>query len=218
MKFTRTSTKALVAAGVSAAVIGSGAAAYAIFDAATSVGAAPASTPTVAAVPPSTGQLAAARVKAGTSAGTGASGRTAARRQLGHLVIGEVTSVSSSGGAAGVGVISVRTPDGKTVTANLGQRTRIFTYHGPGSKPSAETLTQLGTNQDEMVAVRLVERRAGARPGSAGTGTGSSATPSGSATASGSAGTGMLTAATGPRATGTPYAALIVDLGYAASA
>ena len=191
MKLTRTPIKALAAVGASAAVIASGSAAYAIYGAT----AAPS-----ASGPVAQSQLAAAGVKANASAGAKPPSRAAARRALGGLVIGEITSISSTGGAASAGTISVRVPDGKTVTANLAKRTRIYAYHGPGDKPTAEPVSKLG--QNEMVAVRILTRPA------TGSGTTTGAAAAGSAQ--------VLTAATAT-ATGTPYAALILDLGYTAS-
>lgn len=150
--------KAVVAAGVSAAVIGSGAMAYAAIGPSSSA-------PTAA--------LTSARLTAATNAGAGANaaGNRAARRtgtgtagarraplrQLGRLVIGEVTSLSTSGGAASAGTITIQTPDSKSVTANLAKHTRVVAYQGPGVKPKAEVLSALKT--DEMVAVRIVARK-----------------------------------------------------------
>lgn len=196
MKLARPSLKALAAAGATAAVIASGGAAYAVYGAAS----APASLPSTDGVSPArsvtASQVAAAGGKAKANASTGTAAARAARR-LGGLVIGELTSVSSTGGAASVGTISVRVPDGQTITAKLAKRTRIYAYQGPGTKPTTEALS--GLRSDEMVAVRIVRR---------GTGT----------SASGTAGAGAvtLTAASPASGSGTAYAALIVDLGYAA--
>jgi len=198
--------KAVVATAVSVAVIGTGAMAYAAMGptpprptaALTSARlSASTGTPSRAALRATAGPGvagpgaaadpgAAAGPNSGAGAGTRAAGRAAPLRQLGKLVIGEVTSLSTSGGAASVGAITIQAPDGKTVTANLAKRTRVFAYHGRGVKPTAEALTDLKTN--ELVAVRVVTRRAAT-----------------SSTASGTT-------------TGTPYAALIVDLGFATSA
>jgi len=192
--------KAVVAAGLSAAVIGSGAVAYAAIGPSS---ASPTAALTSARVGAGAGtpanraaRRAAARAGSGTGAGTaagaGATGSgagtkpAASLRQLGKLVIGEVTSLSATGGAASVGTITIQTPDGKTVTANLAKRTRVFAYHGPGVKPTSGTVSALKT--DELVAVRVVARKAA---------TSSTAT---STTA------------------GARYAALIVDLGFAAAA
>ena len=214
MKLPRPSFKTLVAAGASAAALASGGAAYAIYDAAsTSTTAAPsgsgptAATTTSPPASPASSQLTAARAKANASTAPAAAGARA-RRALGGLVIGELTSVSTTGGAVSQGTISVRVPDGQTVTASLAKRTRIFAYQGPGTKPTAETLAQLKDN--EMVAIRIVVRR---------TATGSSAAAAASAAANGSFGTGPVTlaATSQPSATGTSYAALILDLGYTAA-
>ncbi len=179
--------KAVVAAGVSAAVIGSGAMAYAAIGPSSSA-------PTAA--------LTSARLTAATNAGAGANaaGNRAARRtgtgtagarraplrQLGRLAIGEVTSLSTSGGAASAGTITIQTPDSKSVTANLATRTRVVAYQGPGTKPTPENLSTLETKTDELVAVRIVARK---KP--------------------------TASTATGTQAP-VRYAVLIVDLGYAA--
>jgi len=189
--------KAVVAAAVSAAVIGTGAMAYAAMGPNSS---SPTAALTAARLSASTGtsSRAALRAAAGTNAAAGtsaaragAAGRAAPLRQLGRLVIGEVTSLSTSlstsGGAASVGAITIKTPDGQTVTANLAKRTRVFAYHGRGVKPTAEAVSALEAKSGELVAVRVVTRRA--------------------ATSSTATGT----------TTGTPYAALIVDLGFATS-
>ena len=211
MKLPRPSFKTLVAAGASAAVLASSGAAYAIYDAAsTSTVAAPsgsgptASATTSAPAGRASSQLTAARAKANASTASAAAAARA-RRGLGGLVIGELTSISTTGGAASQGTISVRVPDGQMVTASLAKRTRVYAYQGPGTKPTAETVSQLKDN--EMVAIRTVVRRA------AGTG---SSTGTGSATGAATGGTAqVLTAAAGTSSTAS-YAALIVDLGYSA--
>ena len=203
MKLARPSIKALAATGASAAVIASGSAAYAIYAATAAPTASPAS---AAAASPPPAQLTATGAKANASTGAKAKARAAARRARGGLVIGELTSVSPSGGAASQGTISVLVPDGQTVSANLVKRTRVLAYQGPGTKPTTETLSQL--RQNEMVAVRIVRRPA------AGSGTGSAPAASGTASAGPNALT--LTAASPGTASGTAYAALIVDLGYTA--
>lgn len=179
IRLNRSHAKAAVAAGVSAAVIGSGAVAYA------ALGTGPTATPSL------------------TAASSGA-GKAASLGQLGKLVIGEVTDVSTtrpaSGPAAAVGTIKIKTPDGQVVTADLAKRTRVYAYHGPADKPTVEAVTALKDN--ELVAVRIVARRA--RTGSS----------SPSAPAAGTSTSALLTAAS--TATGTRYAALIVDLGFAA--
>lgn len=164
--------KAVVAAGVSAAVIGSAAVAYAA---------------TGSSSPPPAAQ---ANARAGASAHHRAAHHRAPWRQLRGLVIGEVTSFSSTGGAASVGTITVLTPDGKAITANLAKHARVLAYQGRGVKPTKETVSALGAKTDEMVAVRVVARRAH-------TASTSTASPSTS--------------------TRTLYAPLIVDLGFATS-
>jgi hypothetical protein len=203
MRLARPSIKALAAAGASAAVIASGSAAYAIYDAVAASTAAPASS-VLQATPASaaSARLAATGAKANAKAGARGKARAAA---LGGLVIGKVNSVSSTGGAASQGTIVVDVPDGKTVTANLVKRTRVLAYQGPGTKPTTESVGQL--HQNEMVAVRIVRRPAA----SSGTG------PSASGTASAGSSALTLTAASPATASGTAYAALIIDLGYAAA-
>jgi hypothetical protein len=205
MKLTRPSIKALAAAGASAAIIASGSAAYAIYDAVSAPTAAPAAP--AASAPAGSARLAAtgAKANANGNAGARAKARAAALRRLGGLVIGKVDSVHSTGGAASQGTIVVAVPDGKTVTANLVKRTRVLVYQGPGTKATTESVGQLHDN--EMVAVRIIRRPA------ASSGAGSSA----SGTASAGSNALTLTAASPATGSGTAYAALIVDLGYAAA-
>jgi len=190
--------KAVVAAGVSAAVIGSGAMAYAAIGptppaptAALTASLTSAGVTAAAGTPANRAALrATARSGAGPAGSAGTSARTSrapAMRQLRNLAIGEA-SFSPSGGAASVGTITIRTANGQTVTANLAKRTRVFAYQGPRVKPTAETISKLEANRGELVAVRVVSRKAPA------------------STSSASAST-----------TGTLYAALIVDLGFANS-
>jgi hypothetical protein len=73
-----------------------------------------------------------------------------------HLprMAGLLTSETSSGGVFGKGQITVKAPDGKSLTLSLTPGTRIWRYHGPGSKPTQEALGSLSTNEVVVVTGR----------------------------------------------------------------
>ncbi len=67
---------------------------------------------------------------------------------------GLVTSESAGGGVFNKGTITVTPPDGKVLTLSLTPATKIWLYHGPGQKPTAETITQLKPNETVIVTGR----------------------------------------------------------------
>ncbi|HZU72087.1 MAG TPA: hypothetical protein VE990_04880 [Acidimicrobiales bacterium] len=175
-----------------------------------------ASAPLATGTGPTTADLTAS---AGGTAGA-AAGRPARAGAGGIGVIGRVASVSASGGRFGAGTITVTVPDGKTVTGDLGPKARVVAYHGPGDKPTAESLTDLRTG--EVVVLRF---RAGRRPrGAAGAGVNGSASSgasgSGGANARIAGGPGraaVLAAATSTSGTqAARVVSLVIDTGFAA--
>jgi hypothetical protein len=66
-------------------------------------------------------------------------------------VAGKVVSDSTTGGAAGKGVLVIQEPDGTQVTLNLLPHTHAWKYQGFGVKPVAESASSLPPG--EMVVV-----------------------------------------------------------------
>ncbi len=67
-------------------------------------------------------------------------------------VAGEVVSDSSTGGAAGKGVLVIKEPNGNEVTLNLLPKSHAWKYQGFGVKPMAETASSLPAGEIVVVA------------------------------------------------------------------
>ncbi|MHB1499666.1 MAG: hypothetical protein ACYCYK_00610 [Candidatus Dormibacteria bacterium] len=67
---------------------------------------------------------------------------------------GLVTSEFTGSGVFSKGQITVTPPDGKALTLSLTPATKILLYHGPGQKPTVETIGQLKPRETVIVTGR----------------------------------------------------------------
>jgi hypothetical protein len=75
-------------------------------------------------------------------------------RQRHPRVIGKVTNVSSTGGLANQGTITVAEPDGHQTTFSLTSSTKAWKYQGQGQKPVKESATSVATNEVIQAGLR----------------------------------------------------------------
>lgn len=79
------------------------------------------------------------------------------RRFLGLTAIGEVVSDSGSGGLFNQGQLTIRMPDGKTMTASLDHLSRARRYQGHGEPLLTESATAIPVGSIVAVHVQLVD-------------------------------------------------------------
>jgi hypothetical protein len=75
-------------------------------------------------------------------------------RQRHPRVIGKVTNVSSTGGLANQGTITVAEPDGHQTTFSLTSSTKAWKYQGQGQKPVKESAASIATNEVIQAGLR----------------------------------------------------------------
>ncbi|HEV2368782.1 MAG TPA: hypothetical protein VGR90_02840 [Acidimicrobiales bacterium] len=145
----RRHAKVAVAAGLAAAVLSGGAAAYALGG------------PSAAAGAQGSGQTGA------NSQGSGPGGATTpaakankpdSAKALAHVVFGNVVSTATTGGAVkNAGTITLKVPNNPNLVINLAPATRVFAYNGPGKAPTKESIGDVKANDN--VAVYVMMRR-----------------------------------------------------------